>query len=264
MSKSYPSDLTDEQWEVLSVLLPPENQGCSPRCVDMRAVISEIFYILCAGCAWRMLPHDFPKWQTVYYYFRKWRMDGTWEGINHKLQQWVRVMEERQPNPSAAILDCQSVENGTMVSQAVGFDSGKLLKGRKRHFLVDTLGLVLMVVVTSAYESDKAGAKKLFAQARKRISDRLTRLVCIWVDAGYQGEGFMKWVMDTYRWILEVVRRPNDAKGFVLLPRRWVVERSFGWFNWCRRLSKDYEILPQTHETFVQVAMIRLMLRRLA
>jgi transposase len=154
----------------------------------------------------------------------------------------------------------QSVENGTMVSQAVGFDSGKLVKGRKRHLLVDTLGLVLMVIVTSAYESDQAGAKKLFASARQRISDRLTRLVCIWVDAGYQGEGFMKWVMDTYRWILEVVRRPTDAKGFVLLPRRWVVERSFGWFNWCRRLSKDYEILPQTHETFVQVAMIRLML----
>ena len=191
-------------------------------------------------------------------------MDGTWESMNHKLQQWVRVLEDREPNPSAAIVDCQSVENGTMVSQAVGFDSGKLVKGRKRHLLVDTLGLVLMVVVTSAYESDKAGARKLFTQAKNRISASLTRLVCIWVDAGYQGEGFMKWVMDTYRWFLEVVRRPTDAKGFVLLPRRWVVERSFGWYNWCRRLSKDYEILPQTHETFVQIAMIRLMLRRLA
>lgn len=264
MSTSYPTDLTDEQWELLSNLLPPENLGCRPRCVDLREVISAIFYILCAGCAWRMLPHDFPKWQTVYYYFRKWRIDGTWEGMNQKLQQWVRVVENREANPSAAIVDCQSVENGTMVSQDVGCDSGKLVKGRKRHLLVDTLGLVLMVVVTSAYESDQAGAKKLFAQAYNRISERLTRLVCIWVDAGYQGEGFMKWVMDTYHWILEVVRRPTDTKGFVLLPKRWVVERSFGWFNWCRRLSKDYEILPQTHETFVQVAMIRLMLRRLA
>ena len=144
----------------------------------------------------------------------------------------------------------------------VGFDSGKLVKGRKRHLLVDTLGLVLMVVVTSAYESDQAGAKKLFAQAKRRISDRLNRLVCIWVVAGYQGQGFIPWVMDTYRWILEVVRRPTDAKGFVLLPKRWVVERSFGWFNWCRRLSKDYEILPQTHETFVQIAMIRLMRKK--
>ena len=264
MSTSYPTDLTDEQWELLSVLIPPENPGYGPRCVDLRGVVSAIFYILCAGCAWRMLPHDYPKWQTVYYYFRKWRMDGTWESMNHKLQQWVRVLEDREPNPSAAIVDCQSVENGTMVSQAVGFDSGKLVKGRKRHLLVDTLGLVLMVVVTSAYESDKAGARKLFTQAKNRISASLTRLVCIWVDAGYQGEGFMKWVMDTYRWILEVVRRPTDAKGFVLLPRRWVVERSFGWFNWCRRLSKDYEILPQPHETFVQIAMIRLMLTRLA
>ena len=172
MSKSYPTDLRDEQWELLSSLIPEENRGCRPRCVDLRAVMSAMFYILCAGCAWRMLPHDFPKWQTVYYYFRKWRMDGTWEHINHKLQQWVRVSEGREPNPSAAIVDCQSVENGTMVSQAVGFDSGKLVKGRKRHFLVDTLGLVLMVVVTSAYESDKAGARKLFACANNRISGK--------------------------------------------------------------------------------------------
>lgn len=121
-----------------------------------------------------------------------------------------------------------------------------------------------MVVVTSAYESDQAGAKKLFHKAKKKISDRLTRLVCIWVDAGYQGEAFMKWVMDTYCWILEVIRRPTDTSCFVLLPKRWVVERSFGWFNWCRRLGKDYEILPETHETFVYIAMIRLMLRRLA
>lgn len=197
MSKSYPSDLTNEQWELLSSLIPPENAGCRPRCVDLRAVISAIFYILCAGCAWRMLPHDFPKWQTVYYYFRKWRMDGTWEQINHKLQQWVRVCEGREPNQSAAVVDCQSVENGTMVSQEVGFDSGKRVKGRKRQLLVDTLGLVLMVVVTSAYESDSSGAKKLFAIAQERIRARLNRLVLIWVDAGYQGQGFMKWVMDT-------------------------------------------------------------------
>ena len=172
MSTSYPTDVTDEQWELLCALIPPENSGCRPRCVDLRAVISAIFYILCAGCAWRMLPHDYPKWQTVYYYFRKWRINGTWEVINHKLQQWVRVTEDREPNPSAAIVDSQSVENGTMVSQAVGFDSGKLVKGRKRHFLVDTLGLVLMVVVTSAYESDQAGAKKLFVSARRRISGK--------------------------------------------------------------------------------------------
>lgn len=145
-----------------------------------------------------MLPHDFPNWQTVYYYFRKWRIDGTWELINHRLQQWVRVTEDREPNPSAAIVDSQSVENGTMVSQATGFDSGKLVKGRKRHFLVDTLGLVLMVVVTSAHQSDQAGAKKLFYEAKNKISDRLMRLVYIWVDAGYKGEGFMKFVMSTY------------------------------------------------------------------
>lgn len=264
MLKCYPTDLTNEQWELLSSLIPPENSTGRPRSVDLRAVISAIFYILCTGGAWRMLPHDYPNWQTVYYYFRKWRIDGTWERVNHRLQQWVRVIEDRDPNPGAAILDSQSIKSGTMVAQAVGYDSGKKVKGRKRHMLVDTLGLVLMVVVTSASVSDQQGARQIFASARQRISDRLTRLVCIWVDAGYQGESFMRYVMDTYHWILEVLRRPTESRGFVLVPRRWVVERSFGWFNWCRRLSKDYEILPQTHETFVQIAMIRLMLRRLA
>jgi len=129
MFKSYPSDLTDEQWELLSTLIPSECRNCRPCKVDLRQVVNAIFYILCAGCAWRMLPHDFPNWQTVYYYFRKWRTDGTWEYINHKLQQWLRVSQDQQPNPSAAIVDCQSVENGTMISQAVGFDSGKLVKG---------------------------------------------------------------------------------------------------------------------------------------
>lgn len=263
MSQSYPSDLTDEQWELLSGLIPSAKAGGRPRSVDMQAVVNGILYILCAGCAWRMLPHDFPAWKTVYHYFRQWRIDGTWQRINEKLQQWVRVMEDRESTPSAAVLDSQSVETATMVNIEVGYDGGKQVKGRKRHLLVDTLGLVVMVVVTAANVNDRDGARHLFGKLYQ-IRQRFPRLVRIWVDGGYSGEEFMRWVMDAYRWILELVLRSQTAQGFELLPKRWVVERTFGWFNWCRRLSKDYEILPETSEAFIYVGMIRLLLRRLA
>jgi putative transposase len=145
----------------------------------------------------------------------------------------------------------------------VGYDAGKQVKGRKRHLLVDTLGLLIVVVVTAASMPEREGAKQVFAKV-SRSRKRFGRLIKIWVDGGYRGEGFMRWVMDIYSWILEVVLRSDTAKGFEVLPRRWVVERTFGWFNWCRRLSKDYEVLPSTSETMIQVAMIRIMLRRLA
>jgi putative transposase len=172
-------------------------------------------------------------------------------------------MEEREPTPSAAVLDSQSVETATMVNTEVGYDGGKQVKGRKRHLLVDTLELVMMVVVTAANVNERDGARRVFMKLYQ-IRQRFPRLVRIWVDGGYSGEEFMRWVMDTYRWILEVVLRPQTAQGFEVLPKRWVVERTFGWFNWCRRLSKDYEILPETSEAFIYVAMIRILLRRLA
>ncbi|MDZ8070990.1 MAG: transposase [Nostoc sp. DedQUE08] len=158
----------------------------------------------------------------------------------------------------------------TLVSQEVGYDSGKKIKGRKRHILVDTLGLLIVVVITAANVSEQAGAKLVFSKldqvrvgvARRR--HRFRRLITIWVDGGYRGKGFQHWVIDIYRWIVSVVTRHEEQKGFVVLPKRWLVERTFGWFNWCRRLSKDYEILPETTETFVYVAMIRLMLKQLA
>lgn len=190
-------------------------------------------------------------------------MDGTWERINHKLHQWVRVSQDRAVSASAAILDSQSVKSATPVAIEVGYDAAKQIKGRKRHLLVDTLGLVLMVVVTAASVPERAGAKRVFARLTL-VRHWCSRLVIIWVDGGYQGQDFMRWVMDTHRWIVEVVLRQEATKGFVPLPRRWIVERTFGWFNWCRRLSKDYEILPQTSEAFIYVANIRLMLQRLA
>ncbi len=263
MTSSDPSNLTQEQWELLESLIPPAKPGGRPRSVDLQAVVNAILYILCAGCAWRMLPSDFPAWKTVYHYFRAWRIDGTWERINHKLHQWVRVSEDRDASPSAAILDSQSVKSATPAAIEVGYDRAKQVKGRKRHLLVDTLGLVLMVVVTAASVPERQGAKLVFAKLNA-VRHQVHRLWVIWTDGGYDGRDFIRWVMDTYRWIVEPVRRKDNIKGFVPVPQRWKVERTFGWFNWCRRLSKDYEILPQTSEAFIYIANIRIMLRRLA
>lgn len=263
MKSSYPSHLTPEQWELLQSLIPPAKPGGRPRSVDMQAVINAILYILSAGCAWRMLPSDFPNWKTVYHYFRAWRVNGTWEHINHKLHQWVRVSENRAVSPSAAILDSQSVKTATPAAIEVGYDRAKRTKGRKRHLLVDTLGLVLMVVVSAANVPERAGAQLVLARLHQ-MRHWVERLVVIWVDGGYKGQEMMQWVMDRYRWVFQAVLRTDAMKGFVPIAQRWKVERTFGWFNWCRRLSKDYEILPQTSEAFIYIANIRLMLRRLA
>lgn len=263
MSQSYRTDLTDEQWQLLEKLIPPACPGGRPRSVNMRSVVNAIFYVLVSGCAWSLLPHDLPKWKTVYHYFRQWRINGDWRRIHEHLRQWVRVIEERHPSPSAAIMDSQSVESATMIHLEVGYDAGKKIKGRKRHIVVDTLGLLMVVVVTAANLPEREGAKLVLARL-ERLKTRFHRLVKIWVDGGYRGEDFRRLVMDVYGWVLETVLRSERAQGFEVLPRRWVVERTFGWFNWCRRLSKDYEVLPATSEAMIQVAMIRIMLRRLA
>jgi putative transposase len=199
----------------------------------------------------------------IYGYFWRWSKDGTWLKVHDKLYQWVRVAAGREPSPSEAAVDSQSVETATMISIDVGYDAGKKIHGRKRHLSVDMLGLVLRVLVTSASLPEREGAKKVL----QRVHDtghQVKRLNTIWMDGGYRGEEFMHWVMDMFRWIVTIVLRPLEKKGFVHLPKRWVVERTFGWLNWCRRLSKDYERLPETSDTFIYIAMIRLMVRRLA
>jgi transposase len=263
MTKAYDSDLTVDQWEFLEPLIPSAKTGGRPRTTEMISVLNAIFYVVITGCQWRQLPHDFPAWSTVYSYFRTWRDDGTWCNINEHLRMQVRVSEERHPSPSAAICDAQSVKVGNPRCHSIGFDGGKLIKGRKRHLLVDTLGLVLMVIVTAANISDQRGAKILVWKTRHRGTST-SRLVRIWADAGYQGQAFMEWVMDRFRYVLEVIKRSDDLPGFKVVPKRWIVERTFGWLLWSRRLNKDYEILPRTAEAFVYVAMIRLMIRRLA
>jgi transposase len=263
MSKAYPSNLTHDQYELLSDLIPKPKPGGRPREANMWAVLNAIFYVLVEGVRWRSLPSDFPAWQTVYTYFRNWRKDGTWLRIHDHLREWMRVAQERQPSPSEAIIDSQSVKSAAMVSKAVGFDAGKLTKGRKRFLSVDTLGLVLRVLVSAANVGEREGGKQVLKRVKK-MAPAVSRLHTIWVDAGFDGEPFMQWVMNVCRWIVQVVLRPEHSLGFVLLKKRWVVERTFGWLMGCRRLVRDYELLPETSETFIYLAMIRIMVRRLA
>ncbi len=263
MSSSYANELTIEQLELLVSVLPPVKPTGRPRTVKMSGVLQAIFYVLRTGCAWYLLPKEYPPYSTVYYYFRQWRDDGTWKRIHDKLVQWVRVMEERQASPSAGALDSQSVPTAVMVNQSVGYDGAKQIKGRKRFTLVDTFGLLISVKVVAASTPERDGAKQLLTQVHQE-RQRLPRLVHIWVDGGFSGQDFLQSIMDTFRLILEVVLRPQGKQGFILLPRRWVVERSYGWLHWCRRLNVDYERLPASSEAFIHIAMIRLMVRRLA
>jgi transposase len=263
MSKAYPSNLTVEQFELICPLLPPAKTGGRPREGERFAILNAIFYLLCEGCRWRALPGDFPAWQTVYTYFRNWRKDGTWIKIHDRLREWVRVDAERFPSPTEAIIDSQSVKTSAMVTQSVGYDGGKMIKGRKRFLTVDTLGLVLRVFVTAANVGEREGGKQVL-QRVKQMGQAVCRLHIIWVDGGFDGAPFMQWAMDVYRWFIQVVLRPEQTQGFVLLKKRWVIERTLGWLVWCRRLNKDYELLPETSETLIYLAMIRIMVRRLA
>jgi len=261
--KKYSSDLSPLQEELIKDYLPSAKPGGRPRRVDIIEVLNAIFYVLVNGVAWRNLPGDFPPSGTVYHYFNQWRKEGVWEEIHEKLKNIVRVTEGRHQSPSAGILDSQSVKTGTWVNKEVGYDGGKKLKGRKRFALVDTFGLLIAVSVMAASVPEREGAKVLLQKVKEKSAPG-ARLIRIFVDGGFSGEEFMKMIMNTLGFIIEVVLRPQDAKGFVLLPKRWVVERTFGWFNHWRRLNKDYELLPETTEAFIYVGMIRLMLRRLA
>ncbi|MGV0108210.1 Transposase, IS4 family [Nostoc sp. DSM 114160] len=209
MSKAYPSNLTRTQYEFLSEMIPEPKPGGRKREVNMWEVLNAIFYVLVEGVRWRALPGDFPVWQTVYTYFRNWRQDGTWLQIHDRLQEWTRIEIERHPSPSEAIIDSQSVKSAAMVSQGVGYDAGKKIKGRKRFMTVDTLGLVLRVVVTAANVGEREGGKQVLKRV-KQSHYKISRLTTIWVDGGFDGEPFMQWGHEFL---------PLDCPGSVALPR---------------------------------------------
>jgi putative transposase len=267
--KVYPTDLSDEEWSILAPLLPPAKPGGRPRTTDIREVRNAIFYLLRSGGAWRLLPQEFPAWQTVYDYFRHWRKAGLWEQIHTTLREQVRRQSGRAAEPSAAMIDSQSVKTTDRGGEH-GYDGGKKVNGRKRHLLVDTLGLGLKVKVHAADIADREGARLLL----EPLKGMFTRLQQLWADMGYQGQ-VLDWIRTYLGWNVEVVKRPSKwgrypidvepppMPAFTVLPRRWVVERSFAWLGRCRRMSKDYEYLTASSEALIYAAMSRLLLRRL-
>jgi putative transposase len=257
-TKRYGSDLNDQEFVLLAPHVAQKDGSGKKRTVDIREVLNAIFYRVKTGCQWRMLPSDFPAWYHVWYYYRTWRNDGTLEQINTLLRRDVRRQAGRDPEPSVGIIDNQSIETTEMDGEK-GFDPHKLVKGRKRHLMTDTLGLILFVVVCAASIADSDGAEYIFHET----AGRFPRLHTVLVDQGYKS-----WLVEfAKRWfgiIVDIVQRPPEQHEFVEQPQRWKIERTFGWLDWSRILSKEYECTTESSESDIYLASIRLMLRRLA
>jgi putative transposase len=254
----FATNLTDAQWDYLKPMLPkPAQRGRPPT--DRRRILDAVLYVVKCGLPWRYLPANFPPWQTVYHVFRQWTLNHQWAALNDALRALVRITQGKRSQPTAAILDSQSVKSAGHGGD-VGYDAAKRIKGRKRHLLVDTLGLVLGVAVTPASTPERDGAQVVL----ERVLGWYTWLRLLWVDGGYTGATFAQWVKKLRpKLAIEVVKRSDDTAGFKVLPRRWVVERTFGWLMHQRRLVRDYEMTPTSAEAWIYIAMIRIQLRRL-
>jgi putative transposase len=273
--RTYPSDLTDAEWEILEPFIPEVSEDATVPTISRREIVNGILYVLRSGCPWRLMPHDLPAWGTVYYYFRTWRIAGIWDKAMEALRKQMRKKQGRDEEPSAAVIDSQSIKTSAVGGPEKGFDMGKQIWGRKRHALVDTQGNLMEVKVTGADASDLAGGKRLV----ELLYGRFPRLQLIWGDSHYGGQ-FLEWVKEQFGWNVQTVQGLGTAPdanttepkpktkpskgGFHVQPRRWVIERTFGWITRWRRLARDYEGLPQTSEAFIKISASRRMLSHLA